>query len=473
MADRFTYTVALALGTIALAGPVLAQDINVDNLTRIEQEGSDNSASIDQSGASNDAGTLVQPMFQQGFENILTILQSGNANSVGTTGAAVLQRNVVRGVPGANMARIEQDGDTNRVDEVFQQITGPVPGDGNRLEVYQNGGAGTGLNVVGLVRQTQREGMPGQSALILMDGTGNRIEQVLQDSLSSLRGEENRIEVRITGTNNGTQALRGVSQLPGLSASHLVQSAGTEDTLANGNVMTLEIQANGTAFSIRQRGRGNLTGPVVLTGDGNSVGIDQDGLDNELAVGLIEGTDNEIGLSQFGTNRALLSLLGESDRNSVLVDQMGTNVGTIQVEGDSNILNVLQGYLSGAGGTNLAELTVIGDANQSDVRQEGVENSVNLTIEGDANNLAPSFAAPGMPAGLTPGQIVQLGTRNTLTTEVEGNGNLGAALQQGTLNAILLSVVGDDNEALLRQIGSGNTAGLSQIGRGNVAVFLQ
>lgn len=473
MTARMTLAAVVGFALAVSCGQARAQALSSDNITRIEQEGSDNSALIDQVGASNIAGTETQPMFQQGFDNGLTILQTGNDNSVGTVGAAVLQSNTVRGTPGTNLARIEQDGNTNRLDEVFQQIRGPVPGDGNRLEVRQDGGAGTGLNVIGLVRQVQEQGMPGQYALIVMDGTGNRIEQVQQDSLSSLRGEENRIVVTITGTGNGTQALRGVSQLPGLSASHLVQTAGTEDTLANGNSMSLDIRASGTAFAIRQRGRGNQTGPVVVTGDGNAIGIDQDGLDNDLSVGLIEGTDNEIGLSQFGTNRARLALLGNSDRNSVLIDQMGTNDATILVEGDANILNVLQGYLSGSGGTNLAELTVVGDENRSELRQEGAENSVIQTIEGDFNNSASAFASPDVPTGLNPGQVVQIGTRNTLTATVSGDRNRAATMQDGALNTILMTLDGDDNEALLRQIGNGNTAGLSQSGRGNVAVFLQ
>lgn len=473
MTTRMTLAASVCLGAVAFCGPVWAQALSSDNVTRIEQEGSDNAALIDQIGALNVAGTQTQPMFQKGFDNGLTILQTGSSNSVGTVGAAVLQSNTARGVPGTNLARIVQDGNTNRVDEVFQQIDGAVPGEGNRLEVLQNGGAGTGFNAIGLIRQTQAKGTPGQYARIVMDGTANRIELVQQDSLSSLRGEENSIVVTITGDSNGTQALRGVAQLPGLVASHLLQTAGTEDTLANGNVMSLDIRASGTAFAIRQRGRGNQTGPVVLTGDGNVIGIDQDGLDNELSVGLIEGNDNEIGLSQFGTNRARFSLLGDSDRNSVLIDQMGTNDATVSVEGDTNILNVRQSYLVGVGGSNLVELTVVGDENRSDIRQEGSENSVFQSIEGNFNNFASTFNAANIPAGLAPGEIVQLGTDNTLTTHVDGDRNLVAMFQSGMLNSIIMNVGGDENEALLRQTGNGNTAGLSQTGRANVAVFLQ
>ncbi|SEP13755.1 Curlin associated repeat-containing protein [Salinihabitans flavidus] len=456
----------------ALPGSTSAQGLNLENSVEIEQEGADNEASIDQTGEINLAGTEAQPIVQNGFDNRLTIRQSGVGNTtVGTAGLAVRQVNTARGPFGTNTAFVEQLGNGNRVDEIQQRNLGATPQRGNRLSLRQINGND---NVIGTVSQIKQSGMLGQSANITMDGTGNRIDVVSQDSRSTLRGEENAIFVLIQGSNNGTTALRGVAQRPLVSASTLSQVGGTEDTLANGNLMNLEILANDTAFGIVQRGRSNRTGAIVITGDGNSLGIDQDGLDNDLSVGLIEGTDNEIGVSQFGTNVAFLDLLGQSDGNSVLIDQMGTNDAAVTVEGDRNILSVVQGYLGGVGGTNVTDLAVVGDANLADLMQEGRDNAIDIQIEGDTNNANIAGFTPQLAAiGFNPGRFEQIGNGNTLAGVVEGDANVLATLQQGSLNAILFDVRGDENEALLRQIGAGNSVQLSQTGRGNVALVLQ
>lgn len=474
MTARMTLAACVGIGVVMVSGPVWAQALSSDNTTRIEQDGLENSARIDQAGSSNTAGTDADPLLQQGVENGLTIRQTGESNQVGAGPEGLLQENTAPGLPGVNIAWIEQEGGGNRVDGVLQQIEGIVPGDGNRLLVLQNDGAGFGFNVIDRVQQILGAGLPGQSAEITMDGTGNRIELIQQDGLSNLRREENSIFASITGTGNGTQDLRGVAQVSGVQASTLVQTGGSEDTLSNGNIMQLEIQANGTAFGILQRGRGNLTGPIVIVGDGNAIGIDQDGTDNELSLGLIEGADNEIGLAQFGTNTAALSLLGESDRNSVRIDQMGSNDATVTVEGDDNVLLTDQGYLAGAGGTNNAELGVTGNDNRAELGQNGDGNTMVLLIEGDFNNnVAGGFTSAIVPSGALPGVYIQAGVLNSAVATVEGDANVSSWFQSGALNTILMTVTGDENEAYLRQIGNGNSAGLNQSGRGNVAVLLQ
>lgn len=471
MYQRVTAVFAASVSSLLLLHGGAAFGQTLDNVARAEQDGLDNATEINQSGLGNSAGTEDLPIIQDGFGNDLSIQQFGQQNQIGPTGNGLVQNNVLFGTAGVNTARIDQDGDENRVNEVFQQIDGVVSGNGNTLSISQTGGD---RNRIDGVSQILFGGMPGQSADIIMEGSGNLITEISQTSLSDLRNEENEIFVLIRGSNNGTQALRGVAQLPGIASGRLIQTTGTEDTGANGNTMQLEIQAKDTAFGIVQRGRGNRTGPVVITGNGNAIGIDQDGLDNDLAVGLFEGADNEIGLSQYGTNRATLALLGTSNLNSVLIDQMGTNDATVVVEGDSSTLAVVQTYLGGLGGSNAAEVLVTGNSNAADVLQEGRDNTLFFRVDGSFNNrLRSSFSTADAPAGLTPGRFVQSGGNNSAEGTVLGDANLAAFLQQGTLNSIVLTMTGTDNEAILRQFGNGNAADLSQTGRANVAVFLQ
>lgn len=449
------------------------QPLNLENLAEIEQDGSDNEAVIDQAGQSNLAGTTAQPMFQDGAYNRLQIDQRGNFNQIGNTGSAVFQRSLFGSPNAFNNADLRQEGNRNRIDQVIQQTFDLVPGAGNRLILRQIDGDD---NVIAMTWQEQLGGMPGQSATVLMEGFRNRIDLLEQQSRSDLRDEENSIFVLIRGSNNGTTALRGVSQLPLVVGGTLRQVTGTEDLGANANRMSLEILGNDTAFGIIQRGRGNDVGAVVITGDNTSLGIDQDGFENDLTINLIAGDDNEIGVSQYGTNRAFLSLLGDSSRNEVLIDQMGTNDALVTIEGDLNLISVSQQYQTGIGGSNDAEVFVIGDSNLADLLQEGTRNTAELVITGDANN-APTrdFAAHVAPfaVGLRPGEYRQQGSDNAFLAEIEGNNNLSAFFQQGVDNLFSLMVIGDDNEAILRQIGAGNAAELTQMGRGNTAVIMQ
>lgn len=462
-------TLSLAAG-VSLLTVTAAFAQTLDNTARIEQDGVENAAAIDQAGLGNSAGTEDLQMLQNGFGNELTIDQTGRQNRIGTLGTGLVQNNILSGTAGINTADITQDGDLNSVNEVFQQISGAVAGNGNTLVILQDGDD----NTIDLVRQSLEGGVPGQSVRVTIEGDGNRINEISQSGETDLRSEENSIFVLINGSNNGTQALRGVSQLSTITRGRLIQTSGTEDTGANGNVMQLEIQGNDTAFGIVQRGRGNRTGLIAVTGDANAIGIDQDGLDNDLTVGLIAGSDNEIGISQYGTNRAILNLLGNSDRNSVLIDQMGTHDATVIVEGNSNTLAIAQDYLAGLGGTNRAEVTVIGSENAGDIRQEGQDNVLAFTVEGDFNNrIGSSFSASTASQGLVPGRFVQSGSGNSFDGRLDGDANLAAFLQQGNLNSIFLTVSGTENEAILRQLGNGNSADLSQTGRANVAVVLQ
>ena len=369
-------TLSLAAG-VSLLTVTAAFAQTLDNTARIEQDGVENAAAIDQAGFGNSAGTEDLQMLQNGFGNELTIDQTGRQNRIGTLGTGLVQNNILIGTAGINTADITQDGDLNSVNEVFQQINGALSGNGNTLVILQDGDD----NTIDLVRQSLEGSVPGQSVRVRIEGDGNRINEISQSGETDLRGEENSIFVLINGSNNGTQALRGVSQLSTITRGRLIQTSGTEDTGANGNVMQLEIQGNDTAFGIVQRGRGNRTGLIAVTGDANAIGIDQDGLDNDLTVGLIAGSDNEIGISQYGTNRAILNLLGNSDRNSVLIDQMGTHDATVIVEGNSNTLAIVQDYLAGLGGTNTAEVQVIGSENAGDIRQEGQDNTLAFTVQ--------------------------------------------------------------------------------------------
>ncbi len=463
------HIIVLAAGVSLITGTAAVSQ-TFDNLARIEQDGIENATVIDQAGLGNSAGTEDLEMLQNGFGNGLTIDQAGRQNRIGTLGSGLVQNNILLGTAGINTAVITQQGDLNSVNEVFQQIDGAVSGRGNTLVISQDGDD----NTIDLVRQELAGGMPGQSVRVTIEGDGNLINEISQSGQTDLRGEENDIFVLIDGSNNGTQALRGVSQLSTISRGRLIQTTGTEDTGANGNIMQLEIQGNDTAFGIVQRGRGNRTGLIAVTGDANAIGIDQDGLDNDLTVGLIAGSDNDIGISQYGTNRAILNLLGNSDRNAVLIDQMGTNDATVQVDGNANTLAIVQDYLGGLGGTNTAEVTVLGSDNAGDIRQEGQDNTLAFTVEGDFNNrLGSSFSASTASQGMTPGRFVQSGSGNSFDGRLEGDANLAAFLQQGNLNSILLTVSGTENEAILRQLGNGNSADLSQSGRANIAVVLQ
>ncbi|WP_226781144.1 hypothetical protein [Oceaniglobus trochenteri] len=464
----FRSSAASVLALLALgAGHAQAQS-NRDNDVLIDQLGADNSAIITQSGQRNLAGSDLIPMTQDGIYNALGIFQRGLDNTVGLAAPGLSQLGRRNTTSIFNTIDIIQDSNGNTIGSVTQQSLGLVTNGANALAITQQTGD---RNIVNAVRQIQESGEAAQSAVIVQTGRDNIIDRIEQRSNDTGREGPNEIEVNILGSNNGRLALSGFAGEPLVADSSVLQEADTVDPGIYGNKVVLDIIGDDNRFGIRQGGRMNDVGRLVVNGNGNQLGLRQDGTENNIQMAVIEGDGNEVGIDQIVTNTAVVDLIGQSDDNRVYVFQQGDGFAEARIEGDRNTLRVVQDYLSGNGGTNEARSSILGDDNFGNLEQLG-DNLFALSITGDRNNGRASFLTD-MGLSMTPGFFVQWGLRNEMDFQVTGSDNLFAARQDGDDNRLNAIITGSGNQAASSQTGDLNIATLIQTGNDNIASLTQ
>lgn len=259
----------------------------------------------------------------------------------------------------------------------------------------------------------------------------------------------------------------GVSAWLGLPPGPLLQTFGTLDQRARGNVASLRVlEGERIGATVWQGGFANLLGPVRLWGDDHSVSVRQDGTGNLGFIGALVGFAQSVGLRQLGTNIADIALAGFGEDNEVFIDQVGEGVVSLRVEGVRNSIHVRQDYLYGLGGDNMFRVEVDGAGNVLRVEQDG-DNEITVTITGTDNNavLRPGDALRDL--GLLPGQLLQSGDGNRVVIEVLGSGNQFGSRQTGDGGSARITQSGDGNRAAVVQAGQGTSAVVSQTGSGN------
>ena len=322
------------------------------------------------------------------------------------------------------------------------------------------------------MRQIQESGEAAQNAIIEVAGSDNLIDRVEQRSNDLGRDGDNAIDVSILGSNNGLSRLSGFAALPNVVDSSIIQEGDTVDSNIYGNKIVLEIIGDDNRYGLRQGGRMNDMGRLLLNGNQNQLGLRQDGTENNIQISSIYGDGNEIGIDQIVTNIADITLIAQSEDNRIYAFQQGTNNLTARIDGNQNIFKSFQDYLSGRGGANLARASMIGDSNFADLQQSG-NNLFDLEITGDRNNNGRPFVGVAEIGRLNSGQFVQRGANNDMTFRVSGSYNQFAASQIGAVNIMNVLISGSFNQAAVVQTGNTNVADLIQSGIGDVASIYQ
>ncbi|KPQ31187.1 MAG: hypothetical protein HLUCCO06_12975 [Halomonas sp. HL-93] len=136
--------------------------------------------------------------------------------------------------------------------------------------------------------------------------------------------------------------------------------------------------------------------------------------------------------------------------------QDNSNTLTLAVEGEENVLYISQVETPSGSGS-------------------GATNQIDITIAGERNGGAASGWVTDLPsdAPLMPGELMQAGSGNKLSLNVQGQNNLFAMSQTGEGNRITGQIIGQSNEALVVQNGMDNTAVFSQSGQGNTIMVSQ
>ena len=259
----------------------------------------------------------------------------------------------------------------------------------------------------------------------------------------------------------------GVATWLGLQPGLRAQSFGTLDNRSGTSAVSFNIlDGFRIEASFFQGGFGNLLGPLALRGDAVSVSMSQDGTGNLGFLGSIMGFAQSIGLRQLGTNVADIILLGYGEDNEVFVDQIGTGFAGVTVEGSSNQITVRQGYIFGAGGDNMVRIHVNGLENVLNVEQDG-DNSLVVTIIGDANNALQNSPTALQNLGLSSGDVSQKGVGNKMTVKVQGYENVFGLSQAGGGSKSNVTMQGDFNTTAVLQVGQGGIVSVLQAGSSN------
>ncbi|MEX5562435.1 hypothetical protein SM764_03350 [Pseudophaeobacter sp. 1A16562] len=363
-----------------------------DNKAFLEQIGSDNSASVDQSlGNTNQAGGVQggstaagNAMLQDGNNNALNIVQSGDDNFIGVSRSG--NGNGVTQTGNDNSATVTQSSVTNVVNVIEQTANSFFGSTGNELTITQSSVGSTPRDVGGP-----------------LSGDGNLLTAVRQTSIGPVKNSVTVSQnVNVANTSRYTRNQIGGNQVQNENAGLIFE----DSNLNQGN--------NG----------------IVQVGSGNMANLTQDGTRNFIQLVDQRGGSNQATATQNGAFNMIAT-----------IDQDGGLFG-----GFNNSANVSQsGFGNGRDGLTLPNAGSVG-ATSSSVIQNGDDNSVTYSAQGDSNEFG----------------FTQIGTFNTVgSVLITGSGNQTAGYQAGVSNTITIApIVGDDNDVGVRQVGAFNQATL-------------
>lgn len=416
---------------------------------RLNQFGARNTITVDQFGFSNSLGARIDafdPRFvvygpnQRGDRNELTVLQrnlnAASGNSIGATG----QQSDAGGTTLANRIAIDQRSAAgslgHTVDQVVQIDDGAASF--NDVRIVQTDVSGFGGNIIGRIWQLGA----GNLADLGQENGRNEIRTITQ------QGEGNTVTIRQSGAGNFVDIVEQNNAVTGGAGNSAVLTFFSDENGISGASGVSDFAAGfatnrkpGQA-QLFQLGSGNTLSFSVSGGPQNLYGFTQEGDGNDIAAVTV-GTGNELALAQFG---------------------------------DGNL------FASGQDGDdNLGAILSVGNYNSVDLTQNGDRNQARAFIFGnDVNGAGRSFDAPLLAASdligadrLTPGELRQIGSNNSLNLDVFGDDHLFAVLSQGSGNQVAGLIQGAGNQALVIQTGDGNIANFSQSGSGNSVLILQ
>lgn len=449
---KIAFATATALGL--LAATAWAGD---GNKSYVSQQGDFNKAFINQNaGNNNQAGSAARTITQVGStqniqstkNNELEITQSGNSNSVGLDANAnsfgnssgIHQRQAYGGTSSyassRNVIDIDQTSDGNRVGAV-SQYTATHVGD-NKLLIVQRG---LGNNTVGSVSQYRTQTTQ-NVANIDQAGQNNtiaRVEQYVNGYGGPAAEQANRFIVSMTGNNNGNSQLSGAAAASGAQSSTLIQ--GSPANPARDNYASQTISGNDNQFGVSQFGVSNTVGNLLISGNDNQVGTYQRGNRNTVSLAEVGGHGNDIGIRQTGDDNLAGTTVDGND-NRLAAKQDGAN----------NVISALVAGNNNGGGlfTDLGASTLASGAGltSGDLSQIGSNNNIGLTVSSSQNQFA---------------FLQSNGNGNQLSATIGGgNGNQAVGVQSGSNNTATLNQTGGSNVAVFQQVGSGNTGTLGQ-----------
>lgn len=370
-------------------------------------------------------------------------------------------------------------------------------GTGNQTTVQQD--AGPGGNNVGL-----------SGAPVKQQGDNNKFSELQFTGGGFSRGDNDIIALKQLGDSNvfgssysnnaGGNRITNALQQGNLNWVSVGRNASVD-----GIISTLKIVGNSNSTKITQQsGSDNKVTLLQITGDGNEVAYGSGGPQNanQWAAAILQSGNSNLvteasitGSNNLGSGSASgplkITQNGNSNGQSFSIARIRGSVGNyivVNEQGNYNNFSVLQGLSTSStgnhatvnqiGNSNKATATQFGSLNQL-VIQQNADNNIavaNFTGDSNGNGSLTGIAAALLPsnANLVEGTIYQDSTGsligNTVTYNVNGDGNLFAMAQIGGNNKITGTVSSDNNQAAILQTGNGNVTNFTQSGGNNNAI---
>ncbi len=334
-----------------------------NEITRVLQThtgGAANTLNITQTGefsswySSFTQGNLISKVEQDGSGNTATIVQKGIGPDVVTSGtqrrgpANVLK--ILEQTGDLHMATLTQNGFKNYIGTVSQ--TG---GNQNTVSIILTG-EGNGGNSSAHVNNGRAAVGALTNGALASGATASNATQI---------GSNNSVQYEVAGGNDN-------------------QFGFYQDGLGN-KAESIYITGDRNQLGVYQEGDRNVLTLAQIDGSDNVVGLRQIGSDNTAALTITgASSDRNGGAHSFTANPALSAGL-----TAGLIEQLGNwNSATLDVSGSDNVFATKQdsGAYAGSQVTNSIVGTITGNSNQVAVKQIGVDNSITFTQNGGANN---------------------------------------------------------------------------------------
>jgi hypothetical protein len=467
---------SLILATVSAAALLFAGGAYAQNMSTVNQPGSNNSASVDQSGGSNELSQINQisnsnnaTVNQGGFQDEAFVVQDTDGTytgsqvivtQIGQNGAVQAQQY------GYNQAVVTQ-GAQSIGETAYVVQTGYNPGTGASL--HQNGFGNNGFILMtgnfNLSTLTQNGGAGGYSGGLaegVNAGTLNASNfGVRQGGGSQQVGNYNTSVIDMEGNNSlAINDATGSGNFQFITQGGLTnQATGFFSTFGDSNSGNLT-QVAGAAYSGNaQHGVGNN---ITVFQNGSSTSIIGQGTHTDsFGIGLNDGPQTQgasASVTQTGDNHfANIIQFGDYTIADITQVSGGANVGneadinqggqgdlgTISQAGSGDFSHILQGGAndsansSQAVGTDTEGSSIIqnGDNNTANVTQEGSQDTSQVTQNGGANNA----------------QVDQSGFGNTSTVSQGGSSNYAFVAQHGAVATSTITQNGSGNSAFVHQ----------------------
>lgn len=372
-------------------------------------------------------------------------------------------------------------------------------GDGNKLTIVQNYGAGSnrvGTTLVPILQQGDNNQF---TETQLTGGGTSGLDHNVIDAGSQL-GDGNKFTSSYGQNGAGHNTISTMLQDGDNNNAKVGRNGGS-----NSLVTLLKQDGSGNYLTITQAGSGNIVTEAVQLGDNNGFSavesrrgwgtyLSQSGTGNTIAQSYIEGSNNKTDYNAANPRAASvhdITQVGTGNGTTASIAKtLGSNGNGIRVyqNGSSNDFNLQQG-VNTASTQNFIVLTQTGDDNTATATQNGSYNRLNAVQSGDLNtvvanvtgdnNGSGSFGNAGASAlavsyALSSGDVFQTGDLHDVELTINGASNQFAFDQfGGDDNTITATMGGNSNQAVAVQNGSGNTVTVSQAGGSNVATSLQ